>query len=171
MINEITAGANAPEQINVIIEISANSSPVKYEFNKELNILELDRFVGTNMSYPFNYGYIPGTLGQDGDPLDAIVISPYPLLPMCLVEVTPLGMLNMTDESGVDEKLVCVPIEKKCGLYAGINEINELPKLLLDQIEHFFQNYKALEPGKWVKISGWSDSNSAKDTIKKYLLG
>ena len=142
MINQITAGANAPDKINVIIEISANSPPVKYEHNKELDILQLDRFVGTNMTYPFNYGYIPGTLAQDGDPLDALVITPYPLIPLCLAEVIPLGMLNMTDESGLDEKVVCIPTEKKCGLYSQIKSLNDLPKLLIDQIEHFWRDHK-----------------------------
>ena len=153
------------EDFNVIIEIPAQADPVKYEIDKDSGALMVDRFVGTNMRYPANYGYIPHTLCGDGDPLDVLVITPFPLVHGCVVRARPLGMLKMTDESGQDAKLIAVPIAKLCPMYADIEKIEDLPELLLKQIEFFFQHYKGLEKGKWVKLDGFGDKEMAAEEI------
>ncbi|MFZ5655207.1 MAG: inorganic diphosphatase [Pseudomonadota bacterium] len=161
----VPAGQNLPDDINVVIEIPANHDPIKYEINKECDVLFVDRFVATPMFYPANYGYIPGTLSEDGDPLDVLVVSPYPVLPGSVIRSRPIGMLVMTDEAGPDAKLIAVPHDKLASLYAGVREVEDLPELLRKQTEHYFENYKDLEEGKWVKINGWRNAAAARAEI------
>lgn len=157
----IGAGKNLPEEVNVIIEIPANADPVKYEVDKDSGALLVDRFMGTAMHYPANYGFIPDTLCGDGDPLDALVITPFPLAMGSVIRCRPVGVLEMTDEGGEDAKLLCVPLSKITSMYDSVNSPDDLPPLLLEQISHFFERYKDLEPGKWVKISGWKGREAA----------
>tara|TARA_B100000767_G_C19764829_1_gene537005 strand:+ start:2677 stop:3201 length:525 start_codon:yes stop_codon:yes gene_type:complete len=166
-INDIPAGKNIPDEINVIIEIPANSDPVKYEVDKDTGALMVDRFMATAMFYPCNYGYIPNTLSEDGDPLDVLVPTPYPLINGAVIKCRPVGVLKMEDESGIDAKLVAVPVDKLSVIYREVQEATDLPALLLQQIEHFFEHYKDLEKGKWVKVQGWADAAEAKAEIIK----
>jgi inorganic pyrophosphatase len=159
--NHVPAGKDLPHDFNVIIEIPAQSDPVKYEADKETGLLHVDRFIGTGMRYPANYGYIPQTLSGDGDPVDVLVITPFPLLAGSVVRSRALGMLQMTDESGVDAKLVAVPHDKICPMTAHMKSIDDVPEYLKDQIKHFFEQYKALEKGKWVKVEGWAGADAA----------
>lgn len=168
-LSKIPAGKNAPDDINVVIEIPANSSPVKYEVDKASGAVLVDRFMATPMFYPANYGFVPNTLGEDGDPLDVLVVAPYPVVPGAVIRCRPVGVLNMTDESGKDAKVLAVPHDKLSALYKDVKEATDLPALLLAQIKHFFENYKALEPGKWVKVDGWSDAAAAKAEITKAI--
>lgn len=167
-LNSVPAAKN-PDHItkdfNCIIEIPAEADPIKYEVDEETGLLVVDRFIGTNMRYPANYGYIPQTLCDDGDPLDVLVITPFPLIHGVVVRCRPLGVLNMVDESGGDAKLIAVPITKLCPMYENIQALNDLPELLVKQIEFFFQHYKGLEEGKWVKLDGYSDKKAAEEEI------
>ncbi|KKL55250.1 hypothetical protein LCGC14_2257270, partial [marine sediment metagenome] len=158
----IPAGINPPEDIYVAIEIPAYSSPVKYELDKDMGALLVDRFMATPMFYPANYGFIPHTLADDGDPLDVLVVTPHPVEAGSIIRCRPVGVLNMEDEAGGDAKLVAVPHDKLTRAYTDVKEIDDLPKLLRDQIQHFFENYKTLEPGKWVKVQGWDNAAAAK---------
>ena len=171
-LDKVTIGQNAPEEFNVIIEIPAYSSPIKYEMNKEAGALFVDRFVGTGMSYPFNYGFIPHTLSEDGDPADVVVITPFPVAHGAIIACRPIGVLRMEDESGIDAKILALPTKKVCQLYANIDTVDGLPPLYIEQIKYFFEHYKGLEAGKWVKITGWEDAAAAKrevvDSIKRY---
>ncbi|HFB64905.1 MAG TPA: inorganic diphosphatase [Aeromonadales bacterium] len=171
-LNKIASGQNVPEEINVIIEIPAHSDPVKYEVDKDSGALFVDRFMSTCMHYPCNYGYVPHSLSNDGDPVDVLVPTPYPLQAGSVIRCRPVGVLNMTDESGEDAKIIAVPADSLSRVYRGINEASELNQLLLDQIVHFFEHYKDLEPSKWVKIIGWADAAAAKkeivDSIQRY---
>lgn len=164
--NAIQPGHHIPDDINVIIEIPAQSAPVKYEVDKESGAIFVDRFIATYMQYPCNYGYIPQTLSEDGDPSDVLVVSPHAINSGAVVRCRPIGMLEMTDEGGVDNKILAVPVEKLSRLYTNIKQPNDLPELLLLQINHFFTHYKDLEPEKWVKIKGWTDAGNAKKEIK-----
>jgi len=155
ILDRVNTGRDIPNDLNVIIEIPANADPVKYEVDKETGALFVDRFLGTAMHYPCNYGYIPNTLCEDGDPLDVLVVTPFPLVTGCVVRCRPLGLLNMTDEKGEDAKLVAVPIKKQCPTYDKVESVADLPRILLDQIAHFFEHYKDLEPGKWAKVGDW----------------
>jgi inorganic pyrophosphatase len=163
--NHVPAGKDLPQDFNVIIEIPAQSDPVKYEADKDLGLLVVDRFISTGMRYPANYGFIPQTLSGDGDPVDVLVITPYPLLAGSVVRARALGMLQMTDEAGVDAKLVAVPHDKVCPMTASLKSIDDVPSYLKDQIKHFFEQYKALEKGKWVKVEGWADVEAAHKEI------
>ncbi|MFY9478723.1 MAG: inorganic diphosphatase [Aquabacterium sp.] len=165
----VTPGSKAPDVFNVIIEISANAAPVKYEVDKDSGAVFVDRFMGTAMHYPCNYGYVPQTLAPDGDPVDVLVVTPFPLPPGVVVAVRPLGILKMEDEAGGDSKLVAVPTEKLCPMYKKIQALEDLPELLLSQIKHFFEHYKDLEPGKWVKVVGWAGSDEAKEEVRSGL--
>ncbi|MCC2625150.1 MAG: inorganic diphosphatase [Burkholderiales bacterium] len=164
-LEKLSAGSNVPEEFNVVIEIPANSAPVKYEMDKESGAICVDRFVGTGMTYPVNYGFIPHTLSEDGDPADVLVITPFPLVHGCIVKSRAIGVLRMEDESGVDAKILALPTKKSCPMYAEIESYDQLPQLLIDQIKFFFEHYKGLEKGKWVKISGWEDAAAAKAEI------
>ena len=164
-LNSVPAGKNLPEEINVIIEIPAHADPVKYEVDKESGAIFVDRFMSTCMHYPTNYGYVPHTLSLDGDPVDVLVPTPFPLLAGSVIRCRPIGVLNMTDESGEDAKILAVPVDKLSTIYRGIDEATQMSELLLNQISHFFEHYKDLEPNKWVKIEGWADAKAARDEI------
>ncbi len=161
----VQPGSSVPEQINVIIEIPLNGEPVKYEVDKESGAIFVDRFMATAMHYPANYGYVPHTLSEDGDPVDVLVVTPLPLIPGSVVRCRPVGMLEMEDESGIDAKILAVPIDKLTTRYQQVDSFRDLPKELLDRIAHFFDHYKDLEPGKWVKIKGWVGAEEAKKEI------
>ena len=165
MLNSVPTGNNVPDDVNVIIEIPANSEPVKYEVDKNTGAMFVDRFMTTSMRYPCDYGYIPHTLSEDGDPVDVLMISPLPLISGSVIQARPVGMLRMTDESGTDYKILAVPIDKLTPLYKDIQEPGDLMQITLDRIAHFFQHYKDLEEGKWVKVDGWDSTNAAKQEI------
>ena len=164
-LDRVPSGRNVPDDINVIIEIPAHGEPIKYEVDKESGAMFVDRFMSTAMHYPCNYGYIPHTLSEDGDPVDVLVITPIPLITGVVVRCRPVGMLKMTDEAGVDAKLIAVPVEKLCGLYKDVQKPEDLQPLLLAQISHFFEHYKDLEKGKWVKVEGWLGADDARAEI------
>lgn len=163
--NAITAGKDLPNDVYVVIEIPANHAPIKYEIDKDMDCLMVDRFMATPMFYPANYGYISDTLADDGDPLDVLVVTPYPVAPGSVIRARPVGVLNMEDEAGEDAKLVAVPHEKLSQLYNDVKDIDDVPQLLRDQIGHFFENYKDLEKGKWVKVKGWGNADEARQMI------
>ncbi len=161
----VPTGKNCPDEINVIIEIPMGGEPIKYEVDKESGALFVDRILGTSMRYPCNYGYIPHTLSDDGDPADVLVFMNRPLLPGSVVTCRPIGMLKMTDESGEDAKILAVPVSKISKYYDGVDKLDDLPQIKIKQIAHFFEHYKDLEEGKWVKIEGWQDADAAKKEI------
>ena len=165
-LKSIEAGRQVPNDVNVVIEIPARSDPVKYEFDKKSGMLMVDRFVATCMHYPCDYGFIPQTLSEDGDPVDVLVVAPYSLLPGVVVRCRPIGMLRMTDESGPDAKILVVPVDKLSARYKDVQKPEDLGMELLASIAHFFQHYKDLEAGKWVKIDGWEGAESAKAEIE-----
>lgn len=165
----VSAGERLPDDFNVIIEIPLRGDPVKYEVDKETGAMFVDRFLNTAMYYPCNYGYIPQTLSEDGDPVDVLVITGVPLIPGAVIRCRPVGILAMTDESGPDSKILAVPIDKLSGMYRHVHSPSDLPTVLLDQISHFFEHYKDLEPSKWVKIEGWSDPAAAREEIMASL--
>ncbi len=162
---KISSGRDVPHEVNVIIEIPVNGAPVKYEVDKESGALFVDRFMMTAMFYPANYGYIPQTLSEDGDPVDVLVVTPVPLVSGSVIRARVVGLLKMTDESGVDAKLIAVPVTKLSKLYQDVQSYLDLPESLLKSIEHFFQHYKDLESGKWVKIEGWAGREEALQEI------
>ncbi len=164
-LEHVQSGKEVPNDINVIIEIPMNSEPVKYEVDKETGAIFVDRVLTTPMRYPCNYGYIPKTLSGDGDPADVLVVMPVPLIPGSVIRCRPIGMLAMTDEAGEDTKIVAVPIGKVFPGYRDIDSVRNLPELTLDRIAHFFQHYKDLEKGKWVKVEGWRGPEDAKREI------
>ena len=164
-LRHVAVGKDVPNDINVVIEIPVNGEAVKYEVDKDSGLIFVDRVLNTSMRYPCNYGFIPHTLCGDGDPADVLVIMPTPLLPGSVVRCRPIGMLQMTDESGEDAKIVAVPVSDVTGLYRNIGSIRDLPEVILDQIAHFFEHYKDLEKGKWVKVEGWRDADVARQEI------
>jgi inorganic pyrophosphatase len=164
-LDRVTSGRDVPNEINVIIEIPSHSDPVKYEVDKETGAMFVDRFMNTAMHYPCNYGYVPHTLSEDGDPVDVLVATPVPLISGSVIRCRPLGMLRMTDEAGPDTKVLAVPIDKLCTLYRHARAPEDMPDMLLAQIAHFFQHYKDLEPNKWVKIEGWAGADAARAEI------
>ncbi|GLQ98377.1 inorganic diphosphatase [Dyella mobilis] len=161
----VSAGRDVPNEINVVIEIPKDAEPVKYEVDKASGAIFVDRILSTPMRYPCNYGYVPGTLGGDGDPLDALVILPLPLVPGSVIRCHPVGMLKMTDEAGSDEKLIVIPSKKIFPGYAHIEDIKGVSGHWLERIGHFFEHYKDLEKGKWVKVEGWVGADEAKAEI------
>ncbi|GGF58660.1 inorganic pyrophosphatase [Terasakiella brassicae] len=163
-IKKIPVG-DAPESVNVIIEVSAGSTPVKYEFDKDSGAIFVDRFVHTPMHYPANYGFIPHTLSDDGDPVDVLVLAPESIIPGAVIAARPIGVLMMEDDGGMDEKVLAVPTNKMHLMYADVATHTDLPQIILDEIAHFFQHYKDLEKGKWVKITGWEGAEKAKQLI------
>ncbi|MFW1677993.1 inorganic diphosphatase [Pontibacter sp. JAM-7] len=162
---QVPAGKDLPNDIYVIIEIPADSDPVKYEIEKEEDAIFVDRFMAAPMFYPANYGYINNTLADDGDAVDVLVVTPYPVVPGSVIRCRPVGVLNMTDEAGEDAKLVAVPHDKLSKAYKDVQDVDDLPPLLLARIKHFFENYKGLEEGKWVKVEGWDNAEAAKAAI------
>jgi inorganic pyrophosphatase len=164
-LNNVPSGKSLPNDFNVIIEITAHSEPVKYEVDKDSGAIFVDRFMSTSMHYPCNYGYIPHTIAGDGDPVDVLVVSQFALPPGVVVRCRPIGMLKMVDEAGDDAKLLAVPVDKLTPLYRNIESPRDLPQLTLDQIAHFFEHYKDLEPGKFVKVQGWVGIEEAKKEI------
>ncbi len=167
ILDRVPTGKSVPNDVNVIIEIPLHGEPVKYEVDKDTGAMFVDRFLATAMHYPCNYGYIPHTLCDDGDPADVLVVSPLPLIPGSVVRCRPVGVLLMQDESGEDSKIVGVPVDKLTSMYRHISNYRDLPRELLDRISHFFEHYKDLEPGKWVKVTGWGDVEQAKEEIMK----
>ena len=164
-----TSTGNAPpEDINVIIEIPEGSN-VKYEVDKETGRLVVDRFLYTPMAYPAAYGFIPGTLADDGDPADALILVPSPIVPGAVIRARPIGVLHMTDEAGADEKIICVPHNKVHPLYTDVTTTDDLPQIVRQSISHFFQTYKDLEPGKWVKVVGFGTLEEAHALIARYI--
>jgi len=161
-LNNVPAGKDVPNDFNVIIEIPMNSDPVKYEVDKDSGAIFVDRFMGTAMHYPCNYGYVPQTIADDGDPCDVLVITPFPLPSGVVVRCRALGVLKMTDDGGGDAKVIAVPVEKVLPMYKKIQSLDDVEELRLKQIQHFFEHYKDLEPGKWVKIEGWAGIEEAK---------
>ncbi len=164
-LNQVPAGKNCPDEFNVIIEIPVNGEPIKYEVDKDSGEIFVDRLLSTSMRYPCNYGYIPNTLCGDGDPADVLVIMPASLLPGSVVKCRAIGVLKMTDESGEDAKIVAVPVSKITPLYDKVSSIDDLPEIQLQQITHFFEHYKDLEKGKWVKVDGWEGADAARKEI------
>ena len=164
-IDKIPAGANPPEDLNVIIEVPTGGEPVKYEFDKVSGALFVDRILHTPMRYPANYGFIPHTLSPDGDPLDALVIARSPFIPGCVVKSRPIGVLNLEDEHGGDEKLICVPVDTTFPYYSDVGETKDLPSIIFQQIEHFFTHYKDLEAEKWVRVGNWGNAEEARQVV------
>ncbi|MBB4575138.1 inorganic diphosphatase [Rhizobium lentis] len=160
-IDAVSIGNNPPEDVNVIVEVPVGGHPIKYEMDKDAGTLVVDRFLYTPMTYPGNYGFVPHTLSEDGDPIDVLIASTRPLVPGCVINVRPIGVLKMEDNSGKDEKIIAVPSPKLTLRYEKVKDYIDLPEITLKQIEHFFEHYKDLEPGKWVKIFGWGDSGEA----------
>lgn len=164
-LESLQAGKQIPDDINVVIEIPSHASPIKYEVDKESGMVMVDRFLGTAMFYPCEYGFVPHTLSEDGDPVDVLVVSPFSLLPGSIIRCRPIGMLRMTDESGKDAKILAVPVDKLTTRYQHVHKPDDIGKELMNAIEHFFTHYKDLESGKWVKVDGWEDVESAKNEI------
>jgi inorganic pyrophosphatase len=171
-LDRVSSGTDVPHDCNVIIEIPMHGDPIKYEVDKETGAVFVDRFMSTAMRYPCNYGYIPRTLSGDGDPCDVLVLSPVPLITGVVVRCRPIGMLKMDDEAGVDAKILAVPIDKLSSLYREIDSPRALPEITTRQIAHFFEHYKDLEPGKWVRVSSWVGAEEAKreilDSVARY---
>jgi inorganic pyrophosphatase len=165
-LDRVGPGKDIPNDFNVIIEIPSHSDPVKYEVDKETGAMFVDRFMNTAMHYPCNYGYVPHTLSEDGDPVDVLVVTPVPLISGSVIRCRAVGMLKMTDEAGPDAKLLAVPIDKLCVLYREAKKPEDMPLQLLSQIRHFFEHYKDLEKGKWVRVEGWAGVDEAEKEIR-----
>lgn len=164
-LSKLTSGKNPPEEINVLIEIPQGSA-IKYEMDKVSGFIMVDRFNYTAMSYPFNYGFIPGTSAEDGDPVDVLVISSYAVSPGTVIAARPIGMLEMEDEEGIDTKIIAVPTKKVDPFYSGLEDINNLDEMTKKKIQHFFNHYKELEPGKWVKTRNFLNKEKALEAVK-----
>lgn len=165
-LSAIPAGENPPNDINVVIEVPLGGEPIKYELDKASGAMFVDRFLYTSMRYPCNYGFVPQTLSADGDATDVLVVGQRALVPGCVIRARPVGVLLMEDEAGFDEKILAVPHNKLTGYYDEIETYKDLPKILLERIEHFFAHYKDLEPNKWVKVIGWDDIDKAREMIQ-----
>ena len=164
-IDALTIGNNPPEDVNVLIEVPLGGQPIKYELDKDAGLLVVDRFLYTPMSYPGNYGFVPHTLSDDGDPIDVLVINTRELVPGCVINVRPVGVLIMEDNAGEDEKILAVPSHALTKRYDHVLEYTDLPEITIQQVKHFFEHYKDLEEGKWVKVKGWENAESAKNEI------
>jgi inorganic pyrophosphatase len=164
-LDAIAIGHDPPRDVNVVIEVSIGGEPIKYEMDKAAGTLVVDRFLHTPMRYPGNYGFVPHTLSQDGDPIDVLVANTRPIVPGAVINVRPIGVFKMEDDAGLDEKILAVPVPKLTKRYAHVTNYTDLPEITLAQIEHFFSHYKDLEPGKWVKVIGWGDADEARQTI------
>ncbi|MEJ2129135.1 MAG: inorganic diphosphatase [Woeseiaceae bacterium] len=168
-IDAITIGENPPEDVNVIVEVPVGGNPIKYELDKDAGTLVVDRFLYTPMSYPGNYGFVPHTLSEDGDPIDVLICNTRQLVPGCVINVRPIGVLIMEDNAGQDEKIIAVPSHQLTKRYDDVRNASDLPSITLQQIEHFFEHYKDLEPGKWVKIGDWQGADDAKRLIAEAI--
>jgi inorganic pyrophosphatase len=168
-IDAIAIGNNPPEDVNVIIEVPIGGEPIKYEMDKAAGTLVVDRFLHTPMRYPGNYGFVPHTLSEDGDPIDVLVANTRPIVPGAVINVRPVGVLKMQDEAGGDEKVIAVPVPKLTKRYEHILNYTDMPDITRQQIQHFFEHYKDLEPGKWVKMLGWGDAAEAKKLIAEAI--
>lgn len=168
-LKSVGPGSKVPDEINVVVEIPANTGPVKYEVDKDTGAVFVDRFMATAMFYPCNYGYVPDSLADDGDPLDVLIVTPHPLIAGTVITCRPVGVLEMTDEAGDDAKIISVPVDRVTRIYAGVQSVADLPEPLVRSIEHFFDHYKDLEQGKWVNIKGWGDAATAKELVRKAL--
>ena len=164
-LDRVPSGTDVPHDCNVIIEIPMRADPIKYEVDKDTGAVFVDRFMSTAMHYPCNYGYIPRTLADDGDPCDVLVLSPMPLITGVVVRCRPIGMLKLDDEAGGDAKILAVPIDKLTALYRNVHSLRDIPEIQTQQIAHFFEHYKDLEPGKWVRVGNWVDAEEAKQEI------
>jgi inorganic pyrophosphatase len=165
-IDAIAVGINPPEDVNVIVEVPIGGEPIKYEMDKAAGTLVVDRFLHTPMRYPGNYGFVPHTLSEDGDPIDVLVANTRPIVPGAVINVRPIGVLRMEDDAGGDEKILAVPTPKLTKRYEKVFNYTDLPRITLEQVQHFFEHYKDLEPGKWVKMHGWGDAAEAKRMIQ-----
>ena len=168
-IDAISIGNHPPDDVNVIIEVPLGGQPIKYELDKEAGTLVVDRFLYTPMSYPGNYGFVPHTLSEDGDPIDVLVCNTRPLMPACVINVRPIGVLVMEDNAGQDEKIIAVPSHELTQRYDDVLNYTDLPTITMQQIEHFFEHYKDLEPGKWVRIGDLLDAEGAKGLIQEAI--
>jgi len=168
-LDAIPIGDTPPEDINVIVEVEIGGEPIKYEMNKEAGTLFVDRFLHTPMRYPGNYGFVPHTLSDDGDPIDVLVANTRPIVPGAVINVRPVGVLKMRDDGGGDEKIIAVPSPRLTKRYLNVRNFTDLPQITLEQIQHFFEHYKDLEPGKWVKIAGWGDADEARHLIAEAI--
>ena len=166
-LDAIPIGTNPPEDVNVVVEVGVGGEPIKYEMNKAAGTLFVDRFLYTPMRYPGNYGFVPHTLSPDGDPIDVLVANTRPIVPGAVINVRPVGVLKMEDDGGGDEKIIAVPSPKLTKRYVHVVNYTDLPEITLEQIRHFFEHYKDLEPGKWVKIAGWGDAAEARQLIQE----
>ncbi|MCB1545084.1 MAG: inorganic diphosphatase [Methylobacteriaceae bacterium] len=164
-LDAISIGSNPPHDVNVVIEVPIGGEPIKYEMDKAAGTLIVDRFLYTPMRYPGNYGFIPHTLSEDGDPCDVLVANTRPIIAGAIISVRPIGVLRMKDEAGGDEKIVAVPSSKLTKRYDKVQNYTDLPSITVQQIEHFFSHYKDLEPGKWVEFAGWGDAETARGLI------
>ena len=164
-LDKVSPGQSLPDDINVIVEIPRHADPIKYEVDKETGALFVDRFMSTAMQYPCNYGYVPQTLSDDGDPVDVLVLAPFPLALGSVVRCRPIGMLEMEDEAGIDAKILAVPVDKLTKWYTNVNTFRDIPSEQLEKIAHFFEHYKDLEKNKWVKIQGWLGKDEARKEI------
>jgi len=168
-IDAISIGNNPPDDVNVIIEVPIGGEPIKYEMDKAAGTLVVDRFLHTPMRYPGNYGFVPHTLSDDGDPIDVLIANTRPIVPGAVINVRPIGVLQMEDESGSDEKIIAVPVPRLTKRYAGVMNYTDLPEITLKQIQHFFEHYKDLEAGKWVKLIGWRGADKARGLIAEAI--
>ena len=168
-LKSVGPGERAPDEINVVVEIPANTGPVKYEVDKDSGAVFVDRFMATAMFYPCDYGYVPESLADDGDPLDVLIVTPHPLIAGTVICCRPVGVLKMADEAGDDAKILSVPVRRVTRIYEDVQEVADLPQTLVNSIEHFFAHYKDLEEGKWVKIEGWGDAATARQLISRAL--
>jgi len=168
-IDAIAVGFNPPEDVNVVVEVPIGGEPIKYEMDKAAGTLVVDRFLHTPMRYPGNYGFVPHTLSEDGDPIDVLVANTRPIFPGAVINVRPIGVLRMVDDAGPDEKILAVPVPKLTKRYAHVANYTDLPPITLEQVQHFFEHYKDLEPGKWVKTQGWGDAAQAKQFIREAI--
>ena len=169
-LNAIPIGDAPPDDVNVIVEVGLGGEPIKYEMNKEAGALFVDRFLYTPMRYPGNYGFVPHTLSDDGDPIDVLVANTRPIVPGAVINVRPIGVLKMVDDGGGDEKIIAVPSSRLTQRYAHVRNYTDLPEITWRQIEHFFLHYKDLEPGKWVKLMGWGDADEALNLLNVAII-
>jgi inorganic pyrophosphatase len=168
-LDAIPIGKNPPEDVNVVVEVAIGGEPIKYEMDKDAGTLVVDRFLYTPMRYPGNYGFVPHTLSDDGDPIDVLIANTRPIVPGAVINVRPVGVFKMEDDGGGDEKIIAVPVPKLTRRYEHVRNYTDLPAITLEQIQHFFEHYKDLEPGKWVKVLGWGDAAEARRLIAEAI--